>query len=70
MPKSFTSATPNFHRNASKGSQIYEEVAPGQLPQDAVGRPLTHLSAMKQATGEAIYVDDMPSIEGILSSLI
>ncbi|XP_076100385.1 xanthine dehydrogenase/oxidase-like isoform X2 [Mytilus galloprovincialis] len=66
VPKSFTSATPNFHRDASKGSQIYEEVAPGQLPQDAVGRPLTHLSAMKQATGEAIYVDDMPSIEGEL----
>ncbi|CAG2255817.1 XDH [Mytilus edulis] len=66
VPKSFTSATPNFHRGTSKGSQIYEEVAPGQLPQDAVGRPLTHLSAMKQATGEAIYVDDMPSIEGEL----
>ncbi|XP_052058893.1 xanthine dehydrogenase/oxidase-like isoform X1 [Mytilus californianus] len=66
VPKSFTSATPNFHRDPSKGSQIYEEVAPGQPPQDAVGRPLVHLSAMKQATGEAIYVDDMPSFEGEL----
>ncbi len=25
-----------------------------------VGQPMTHLSALKQATGEAIYVDDIP----------
>lgn len=66
VPSSFKSATPSFSRNHSKGAQVYEEVAPGQPSHDAVGRPMTHLSAMKQATGEAIYVDDMPSYEGEL----
>ena len=64
VPSSFKSATPTFHRDPSKGTQFYEEVAPGQPPQDAVGRPITHVSALKQATGEAIYVDDMPYFEG------
>ena len=31
---------------------------------DAVGRPVVHVSAMKQATGEAVYIDDMPLQEG------
>lgn len=33
---------------------------------DSVGKPIPHLSAMKQATGEAIYCDDIPSVEGEL----
>lgn len=43
-----------------------QEVAPGQPKQDPVGRPLVHKSAYKQTTGEAIYIDDMPSIAGEL----
>uniref|UniRef100_A0A4W3HJK5 Xanthine dehydrogenase n=1 Tax=Callorhinchus milii TaxID=7868 RepID=A0A4W3HJK5_CALMI len=39
------------------------EVPPGQDPADVVGRPLAHLSAAKQATGEAVYCDDMPHFE-------
>ena len=35
-------------------------MAPGQMSHDPVGRPLGHMSALKQVTGEAIYVDDMP----------
>ena len=31
---------------------------------DVVGRPLVHLSAAKQTTGEAVYVDDMPPYAG------
>lgn len=27
---------------------------------DLIGRPIVHASAFKQATGEAIYCDDMP----------
>jgi len=38
-----------------------QDVAGSQPNDDVVGRPLMHLSALKQATGEAIYVDDMPS---------
>ncbi|XP_013187119.1 xanthine dehydrogenase [Amyelois transitella] len=35
-------------------------------PSDAVGKPIPHASAMKQATGEAIYCDDIPHMEGEL----
>lgn len=37
-----------------------------------VGQPMVHLSAFKQTTGEAIYVDDMPTYKGqqSLSSFI
>ena len=37
---------------------------------DCVGRPLMHLSALQQATGEAIYVDDMPSYKDELYAAI
>ena len=60
VPSFFQSATPTFQRDSSRSSQVYQEVAPGQLTEDPVGRPLTHVSGIKQATGEAIYVDDMP----------
>lgn len=33
---------------------------PGQTEEDPIGRPLVHASAFKQATGEAVYVDDLP----------
>ena len=39
-------------------------MAPGQLDKDPVGRPLKHVSAEKQVTGEAIYCDDIPKYEG------
>lgn len=32
----------------------------------AVGKPIPHTSAFKQATGEALYCDDIPHIEGEL----
>lgn len=31
-----------------------------QESHDIVGRPIVHASALKQATGEAMYCDDMP----------
>lgn len=33
---------------------------------DPIGRPLVHASALKQATGEAVYVDDMPTFSNEL----
>uniref|UniRef100_A0A3Q3LRE0 Xanthine dehydrogenase/oxidase n=1 Tax=Labrus bergylta TaxID=56723 RepID=A0A3Q3LRE0_9LABR len=35
-------------------------------PDDSVGRPMMHLSALKQATGEAVYCDDVPLYENEL----
>uniref|UniRef100_A0A9L0JQV5 aldehyde oxidase n=1 Tax=Equus asinus TaxID=9793 RepID=A0A9L0JQV5_EQUAS len=37
-----------------------------QLPQDPIGRPIMHLSGIKHTTGEAIYCDDMPVLDGEL----
>uniref|UniRef100_A0A8C2TY95 Xanthine dehydrogenase/oxidase n=1 Tax=Coturnix japonica TaxID=93934 RepID=A0A8C2TY95_COTJA len=38
----------------------------GQLVEDTVGRPLVHVSAAKQACGEAVYCDDIPHYENEL----
>ncbi|XP_041469067.1 xanthine dehydrogenase/oxidase-like [Lytechinus variegatus] len=66
IPSNFKSATSVHHQQAINATQFYQEVAPGQPSQDPVGRPLVHKSAYKQTTGEAVYIDDMPSIAGEL----
>uniref|UniRef100_A0A8C5SZ13 xanthine dehydrogenase n=1 Tax=Laticauda laticaudata TaxID=8630 RepID=A0A8C5SZ13_LATLA len=40
---------------------LRNEVPNEQSIDDMVGRPLMHLSAAKQASGEAVYCDDIPS---------
>lgn len=66
VPSYFHSATPPFHRDPSKSIQMYQEVASGQLEEDPVGRPLRHMSGIKQATGEAIYIDDMTKFQSMI----
>jgi len=65
-PTADHSAVITADRPASHGVQLFERVADDQLEVDAVGRPLPHLSAQQHATGEATYVDDIPSYSGIL----
>ncbi|CAG4982084.1 unnamed protein product [Parnassius apollo] len=60
------SGAEQFHGKVPKSAQYFELVGNKQLPSDAVGRPIPHMSALKQVTGEAIYCDDMPSVEGEL----
>lgn len=43
-----------------------QAVPEGQSPDDLIGRPIMHLSALKQATGEAVYCDDVPLYENEL----
>ncbi|XP_046572351.1 LOW QUALITY PROTEIN: xanthine dehydrogenase/oxidase-like [Haliotis rubra] len=50
-------------RAVSEGIQVFEPVPDGQSLDDAVGRPLVHVSALQQTTGEAVYVDDLPKHE-------
>eukprot|EP00117_Sycon_ciliatum_P029437 scpid10362/ scgid0825/ Xanthine dehydrogenase/oxidase; Xanthine dehydrogenase; Xanthine oxidase; Xanthine oxidoreductase len=57
------SAVPKPERLLSKSAQIYQEVPSDQSADDTVGRPIAHLRAEHQATGEAVYIDDMPSLE-------
>ncbi|KAG9467884.1 hypothetical protein GDO78_014101 [Eleutherodactylus coqui] len=62
----YESATELFHKPPTSGVQLFQEVPAGQDPDDFVGRPIMHLSAMKQATGEAVYCDDIPHYENEL----
>ena len=50
-------------RDSSHASQVFEQVPEGQQQIDPVGRPVCHRSALKQATGEAVYCDDIPKYE-------
>ncbi|VVC89835.1 unnamed protein product [Leptidea sinapis] len=61
-----SSGAEQFHGNMPKSSQYFELVGDRQIKSDAVGRPIQHVSAFKQVTGEAIYCDDMPSVAGEL----
>ena len=47
-------------------TQAYEEVSGQQSQYDPVGRPVVHQSAYQQATGEAKYLDDIPTLTGEL----
>lgn len=60
LPKELESASECFHYKAPKSSQYYQVVPKDQESYDLIGRPIVHASAFKQATGEAIYCDDMP----------
>ncbi len=58
--------TKPFHRPTSKGVQGFQQVPEEQYCRDPVGRPLMHLSAPLQASGEAHYTDDIPKQKGEL----
>lgn len=55
-----------FHTLTPKSCQIYQKIPDLPGNGDAVGQPNVHTSAYKQATGEAVYCDDMPKMENEL----
>ncbi|KAM3916930.1 aldehyde oxidase 1-like [Leptodactylus fuscus] len=57
------SAIRGFEKKAPETLQIFQEVNSKQPVEDSVGRPIVHQSAIKQAVGEAVYVDDMPPVD-------
>ncbi|XP_038214849.1 xanthine dehydrogenase [Zerene cesonia] len=61
-----SSGADQFHGTLPKSAQYFELVDDKQVKSDAVGRPIQHMSAFKQVTGEAIYCDDMPVAENEL----
>ncbi|XP_012925612.1 xanthine dehydrogenase/oxidase isoform X4 [Heterocephalus glaber] len=67
LDPTFASATLLFHKDPPANVQLFQEVPPGQSEEDMVGRPLTHLAANMQASGEAVYCDDIPRYENELS---
>ncbi|KAE8278574.1 Xanthine dehydrogenase/oxidase Xanthine dehydrogenase [Larimichthys crocea] len=60
------SAAEIYHPETPSSVQIYQAVPEGRSQDDTVGRPMMHLSALKQATGEAVYCDDVPLYENEL----
>lgn len=56
------SAIKGFSNKIPKSSQYFQLVPNTQEKTDGVGRPKVHVSAYKQATGEAVYCDDMPPL--------
>ncbi|CAL8288367.1 unnamed protein product [Lota lota] len=60
------SATDLYHSEIPTSVQVYQDVPEGQQMEDVVGRPIMHLSALTQATGEAAYCDDIPHYENEL----
>nr|QEO19120.1 rosy [Oiovelia cunucunumana] len=66
VPDSHKSGKDGFHTLPLKSSQYYTKVPNSQEKHDMVGRPKIHLSAFKQASGEAVYLDDIPRQEGEL----
>uniref|UniRef100_A0A2K5WHA8 aldehyde oxidase n=1 Tax=Macaca fascicularis TaxID=9541 RepID=A0A2K5WHA8_MACFA len=59
----FLSALEDFPVTIPQGVQTYQNVDPHQPLQDPVGRPIMHLSALKHATGEAMFCDDIPVVD-------
>uniref|UniRef100_A0A671RAJ9 xanthine dehydrogenase n=1 Tax=Sinocyclocheilus anshuiensis TaxID=1608454 RepID=A0A671RAJ9_9TELE len=55
-----------FQLDSPSSVQLYQAVPPGHNNDDVVGHPIMHLSALKHATGEAIYCDDIPYYENEL----
>lgn len=66
IPDEEKSGAAQFHTPIPKSTQFYEKVPEHQAPHDPVGRPKIHMSAFKQTTGEATYIDDMPRWENEL----
>uniref|UniRef100_A0A672V7A7 Xanthine dehydrogenase/oxidase n=1 Tax=Strigops habroptila TaxID=2489341 RepID=A0A672V7A7_STRHB len=56
----------NHNGTVSAPCVLLQEVPRGQAVEDMVGRPLMHVSAAKQACGEAVYCDDIPHYENEL----
>uniref|UniRef100_A0A672VB01 Aldehyde oxidase 1 n=1 Tax=Strigops habroptila TaxID=2489341 RepID=A0A672VB01_STRHB len=65
IPVEYGSVLQDFKTKMPQSIQIYQ-AKPDQSPQDPVGRPIMHQSGIKHATGEAVYIDDLPSVDGEL----
>ncbi|XP_030265629.1 aldehyde oxidase 1-like isoform X2 [Sparus aurata] len=53
-------------RDIQLSLQEFQHVSKDQSAHDPVGRPIMHRSAISQATGEAVYCDDIPKTDGEL----
>ncbi|XP_019522839.1 PREDICTED: xanthine dehydrogenase/oxidase [Hipposideros armiger] len=66
LDPTFASATLLLQKDPPANVQIFQEVPKCHSEEETVGRPLPHLSARIQASGEAVYCDDMPRYDNEL----
>ncbi|KAG2459598.1 AOXA oxidase, partial [Polypterus senegalus] len=66
VPPEYMSALTPLQSKLPQGQLSYQAVSVSQPLEDPVGRPNVHQSGFKHSTGEAIYYDDIPSIDGEL----
>ncbi|XP_065173530.1 xanthine dehydrogenase-like [Atheta coriaria] len=69
LDKNIESAVEKFHYKTPSSTQFFDipiNSNEDETEPSPVGKPLVHRSALKQATGEAIYTDDIPHIENEL----
>ncbi|XP_077174886.1 aldehyde oxidase 1-like isoform X2 [Paroedura picta] len=63
IPENYLSALEHLHSKIPQSIQMYQDVPPGQLAEDPVGHPIMHQAGLKHATGEAIYCDDIRTVD-------
>ncbi|XP_073949617.1 xanthine dehydrogenase-like [Choristoneura fumiferana] len=63
VPSTYLSAATEEPTLPWKSSQYFEIIDNNRKVSDAVGKPIPHMSANKQACGEALYCDDVPHFE-------
>ncbi|XDV22679.1 hypothetical protein PO909_027525 [Leuciscus waleckii] len=66
LPLEYLSALKPFKNEVPQGNHSFQLVPETQSSSDPVGRPNVHQAALQQATGEAVYYDDIPSVKGEL----
>uniref|UniRef100_A0A9J7XUY5 FAD-binding PCMH-type domain-containing protein n=1 Tax=Cyprinus carpio carpio TaxID=630221 RepID=A0A9J7XUY5_CYPCA len=62
LPLEYLSALKPFKNEVPQANHSFQT----QSSNDPVGRPNVHQAALQQATGEAVYYDDIPSVKGEL----
>ena len=68
MPEALKSAVETYHRPVSTGTQVWEGAH--KVDMGPVGKAEVHVSAMKQVTGEAQYVDDVACEGALFAALV
>ncbi|XP_072163302.1 xanthine dehydrogenase/oxidase-like [Diadema setosum] len=54
------SLLPSYNEDGPVSTQVYQPPPLDQPDADPLGRPVVHLSALRQCSGEAAYCDDIP----------